>query len=593
MRFIITILVLFALQAYGQTEALAKQYFDKGEFEKAQLSYQKLYAQNPRNFSYLERLVQCHQQLQAYDQAEALLAIKLQTKVYPPQLWVLRGYNFQLQDDLATAEKNYKEAIGLLDINPNLGGLIGNTFQRYSLLDWALKTYDYAMKLNPSLNYNIQIARIYGEKGDVEQMFDSYLNLLRTNLAYTATVQRNLGQFISDDPDDENNTLLRKTILKKLQEDANPIYNEMLSWLFAQQKQYRQAFMQERALFNRSQAPSLQPFQELARIAKEEQDPIALTILDFVIEQAQDPETKLWGYQNKLELQIDNLEARQIKEIDEEFQRLFTTYGLGEQTAGLQIMYAKFLAFTKNEVNQSISQLKDLLNNPMSRFQKAQAKMALADILVFDEKFNQALIYYSQIQKDLKNDVIGQQARFKVAQTSYFKGDFKWAETQLKVLKSSTSQLIANDALQLKLLISDNAFQDSTLTALKTYAKADLLAFQRKHTQAIILLEDILQNHKGEAIEDEALLKQAALHAKVGAFDKARFNYKKIIEFYGTGFLADDAHFELAKLYEEVFDEPDLAQQHYERIIFDFPDSIFFVESRGRYRSLRGDQVNP
>jgi outer membrane protein assembly factor BamD (BamD/ComL family) len=66
--------------------------------------------------------------------------------------------------------------------------------------------------------------------------------------------------------------------------------------------------------------------------------------------------------------------------------------------------------------------------------------------LVFDEKFNQALIYYSQIQNKIKNDPIAQEARFKVARTSYFKGDFAWAQTQLDILKKSTSQLIANDA---------------------------------------------------------------------------------------------------------------------------------------------------
>ena len=218
--------------------------------------------------------------------------------------------------------------------------------------------------------------------------------------------------------------------------------------------------------------------------------------------------------------------------------------------------------------------------------------MTLGDILVYDEKFNQALIYFSQVQKDLKNDVVGQMARYKVAQTSYYKGDFKWAETQLKVLKSSTSQLIANDALQLKLLISDNAFQDSTLTALKIYAKADLLAYQNKREEAIQLLEKLLEEHKGEDIEDEALLKQAELLSDTNNYEKARFNYKKIIEFYPTSFLADDAHFELAKLYEDIFDEPENAKKHYEYIIFNLPDSIFFVEARNRYRRLRGDAVN-
>ena len=106
--------------------------------------------------------------------------------------------------------------------------------------------------------------------------------------------------------------------------------------------------------------------------------------------------------------------------------------------------------------------------------------MALADILVLDEKFNQALIYFSQVQNLVENDVVAQMARFKVAKTSYYKGDFDWATIQLDVLKSATSQLIANDAMELSLLISENSLEDSTRTALKLYARADLLAFQEK-----------------------------------------------------------------------------------------------------------------
>ena len=127
--------------------------------------------------------------------------------------------------------------------------------------------------------------------------------------------------------------------------------------------------------------------------------------------------------------------------------------------------------------------------------------------MVLQEKFNEALIYYTQIQRNLKNSTISQEARFKVAKTSYYKGDFQWAESQLKILKASTSQLIANDALDLKLLISDNKYDDSLQTALKLYAKADLFAFQNKTDDAITLLDKILNEHKTETIVAQALFK--------------------------------------------------------------------------------------
>ncbi len=179
-----------------------------------------------------------------------------------------------------------------------------------------------------------------------------------------------------------------------------------------------------------------------------------------------------------------------------------------------------------------------------------------------------------------------------MAQTSFYKGDFDWALTQLKVLRSSTSQLIANDAMQLSLLISDNSLEDSTQTALKKYARADLLAYQNKTKEAISVLDDILLNHKGEKIEDEALLKQGKLLETSKDYSAAEFNYQKIINFYPRDILADDAYFALAELYRKILNEPEKAKEHYEKIIYNYQDSYFFPEARKQFRLLRGDAIN-
>ena len=236
-----------------------------------------------------------------------------------------------------------------------------------------------------------------------------------------------------------------------------------------------------------------------------------------------------------------------------------------------------------------------VLNNALpvvkSDFQKGTVQIELADILVFTNQFNQALILYSQVQTNLKNSVLAQEARFKVAQTSYFKGDFQWAQTQLKVLKSSTSQLIANDALDLHLLITNNIANDSIQDALKTYAKADLLAFQNKNIQAIDILNIVLRNFKGHTIEDDALYKQAELYIKTEKFSLAASNYLKIIQNIPESILLDDTYFQLAELYNNQLNNPEKAKKMYQKIIFEFPSSIYLVDARKKYRKLRGDDI--
>ena len=228
----------------------------------------------------------------------------------------------------------------------------------------------------------------------------------------------------------------------------------------------------------------------------------------------------------------------------------------------------------------------------MNKFQQAKVKLTLADVLVYQSKFNSALIYLSQIEIDLKNDILAQEARYKIAQASYYKGDFHWAKNQLDVLKSSTSQLIANNAMELSLLIGNNTVKDSLKLALKTYAKADLYAFQNKDKEAITLLDKLLIEHKGHDIEDEALYKQASLYSKLKQYDKAVANYLKIISINPEDILVDNAYYQLAKLYDTVLDDTEKAKEYYEKIILDFPSSIYFVDAQKRYRYLRGDKLN-
>ena len=141
-------------------------------------------------------------------------------------------------------------------------------------------------------------------------------------------------------------------------------------------------------------------------------------------------------------------------------------------------------------------------------------------------------------------------------------------------------------------MISDNTFEDSTQTALKYYAKADLFAFQNKTDQAISLLDKILQEHKGESITDQTLYQQAKLFEKKKQYDRAEANYLQITKDYREDILADDAHYYLAELYNSHLVKPEEAKQLYEKIIFEFEDSIYFIDARKKFRMLRGDTIN-
>ena len=584
-------LSIFSIAA--QDDFLAKQYFNDSDFEKAVIFYEKLVKKNTNRTDYAENLIYCYQQLERYTDAKEFLDKKIdRTSIYPT-FYIELGYNYALQNNSEKAIEEYDKAIATIDKNPNYGYSLGVRFQKYALLDYALKAYSKAMKLNPKLNYGFQMARIFGEKGDIEKMFISYLNLLKEEKTTMANVLNKINDFINEDPENKNNNTLKTILLKNAQNNPNIQWNELLSWLFIQQKQYSSAFRQEKAIYKRTEGSLIQRLENLGDIVlKEKKNDVAQSIFEYIIENASNEVIKLNAQLNLINIQLLNANESELSTIKKQYEELINIHGYKDETIKLQVTYANFLTFKRNTPEPAIKILKKSLKLPLKTRSIAYVKLALGDILVFNKKFNEALIYFTQIQKKLKNDILGQNARYKVAQASFYKGDFNWAFTQLKVLRSSTSQLIANDAMQLSLLISDNSLEDSTQIALKKYARADLLAYQNKTKDAISTLDDILENHKGEKIEDEALLKQGKLLESLKEYEAAKFNYQKIITFYASGFLADDAHFALGELYRKNLNEPEKAKAQYEKIIYNYQDSYYFPQARQYFRKLRGDVIN-
>jgi tetratricopeptide (TPR) repeat protein len=593
--FLLILLTISSISFSQNDYLLAESFYREGEYEKASLVFKKLYAKSPFNISYLSRLLSCYQETNKFSESEKLLKSKLKKNSKQGFFYVHLGYNYQKQQLEKLANKNYTLALNSIDKNASYGGIIGNTFKDYNLLDKAILAFEKTMAKNKNANYSFQIAQIYGEKGDFKRMFESYINLVDKNERHFNTIQRYTSKYITDDAENEANILFRKTLLRKSISNPKNEWNVLLSWLFTQQKQYNKALIQEKALYQRNPT-DLSVIFDLGKIAFENKNYESSKLcFDFINEKSIIKEEKIDAnlYLSKIAIATENPKT------DELFQSLFSQFGKNQFTIKLQVEYADFLTFSKNNPEKAKTVLEEALALSRTKFDKARIKLKLGDVLVFTSKFNKALIYFSQIQTQLKNHELAQQARFKVAQTSYFKGDFTWAKAQLKVLKGSTTQLIANDAVDLFLKISDNEPVDSIPSGLKQLARAELLAYQNKDEEALSELEglfvykEILPNGlvPGEVIYDDVLFFQAKLFIKQKKYEEAILSLAKIIAADNQGFLTDDVYYMVAEIYNNNLNNTEKAQEYYQKIIFDHSSSIYLVEARKKYRKLRGDKV--
>jgi tetratricopeptide (TPR) repeat protein len=584
--------ILLYTLSFGQSEDLAKNYFDQGEYEKAEVMYAKLHQSSQANQSWLLGYVETLNALDKIEEAQNVLKSYLVDVGEYPNIQIELGYLYQKQQDTVLANTYYKKAIAQVEKRPGFAYSVGNSFQKYGLLDLAAQTFETAQSIEPRSNNKIQLARIYGEQSRHVEMFENYMDLILENTSYFQVLNREFSQHITEDSNNEANQALRRVLLQRNQKEPQVIYNQILSWLFVQQEDYAKAFVQEKAIYQRVDTPSFDRFIDLASVAKANEDlSNARKILEFAVEKAI-TERELLSAERQL-LLVKQIQAKpeELDEVEAAYRNLISKIGRTRDSFLVQKDLAEFLAVQKKDIDKALEEVERIFSLNLYQQQLAELKLLEADLNVQKSKFNQALLLYTQVEKMLPNTNVAREAKFKVAKTSYYTGDFDWALTQLKVLKSSASQLTANDAMELSLLIKDNSLEDSTRVDLKLVAKADLLKFQNQPQQALELLESVLEDYKSPAIIDDVLLRIAELYIEKSEFETAIPYLQRIVNEYQDQILADNANFMLGQLYMDELDQTEKAKAHFETIIFNHPDSIYVVEARKRFRKLRGDQI--
>ncbi|OYQ42659.1 hypothetical protein CHU92_03915 [Flavobacterium cyanobacteriorum] len=592
MKKILSIIILFlSLSVFAQNEQLAQNYFEKGEFEKALVIYQELDKNSFANAWYIQRIAACYQQMQQYDKAEKYLTEKM-AKVKQPFLYVELGYNYQLKKDQAKADRNYKAAIDEVAQNPGNVFTVANAFEQKVLVPQALQAYEVAQAANKSMNFDYQMALLQGQLGNIGLMIEKLLSYAYNNQQNLPIVQNQLVRFMNEESQETFNDALRKALLVQTQKTQDIFWNQFLSWFFVQQRDYGKAFIQEKAIFKRD-PEKFSNIVNLALMAAEAgEDATAKEIFGFILQNTTDTELLIKTHAEILEIDIKNAQEKDYPALKQRMEALLQQYGTNTNSLELQLQLARFEAFKLKNTKGAIAMLNNTLTLQLGKYQVAEVKMLLADILLLDEKYNQAIIYFAQVEEDLKNDAVGHQASFRVARSSYYKGDFEWAQKQLKVLKSSVSQLIANDALELFLLITDNTVEDSTQTALKKFAKADFKLYQDKKEEALAAFKDILANDKTESIQDVTQYRIGRIYEGMGRYDLALQYYSQIIDKYAEGIYIDEALYFSAEIYNKKLNDPEKAKPLYEKVIFNHEDSIYFVEARKQFRQLRGDNAS-
>lgn len=577
--------------------ALARQAKDNGEWEKAISYFESLYKTQDSE-AYYRELLDLYPKVENFKEAEKL--VKKRIRRYPAKLEYLvdEGNLAEQQGDETTAKKIYLQAIDELGQEIQSARLLANQFNRYALFEYAEDVYLKAQKLNRNDKlFQFELANVYAQQGKTSEMIEVYLDVVGQNRSYLQTVQNIFSRVLYPDPDKTQLTNLREQLLRRIQKQPNQdVYADLLIWLYLQENNFKGAFIQAKALDrkNNEQGKRLNSLGQLS--LSNQSFEVAKQCFEYVISLGQEGPYFLSAKLKLVETLKEKIISSEFKK--EDLLQLETVYAksieeLENKPVSQRLLrgQAELYAYYLDKLDTAIIILDNALKMSTSKTVRADTKLELADLLLLNNEIWEASLLYSQVEKDFKYDQLGETAKFKNAKVAYYTGDFYWAQAQLDVLKGSTSKLIANDALDLSLLITDNIGLDSIAEPLEMYARADLWVFKKDYDKALQSLDSIPKFFPQSSLKDEILFTKFEIEKAKRNYEGAAEKLRELIADYAEDILGDDALFELAKLEEEFLNHPEIAMDLYKKLLTTYPSSLHVVESRKRFRILRGDNL--
>lgn len=588
--FFVTSSFAFA-QNDAQKLAMARAYYENGECEKAMSIYEKLIKNQRFIFQVHPNYYGCLLQTEQFEEAEKYLEKNIRRYKIQPTFhidYVLLLRRLKREDEADKHLRKYLREIRDMDGQVRA---TGSQLVRQGLYTYAEELYLYARE-NGNHHFVYSLANLYAQSGETEKMIDEYLKLLELEPHRIQYVKQVLQSQIRDERDWK---YLEPLLFERIRKSPdNMEYTEMLIWYYLQQKDFFKAFIQARAIDKRLQLGGLR-IDEIGQLAFENGDyKQAEKIYAYLVENYADrPEVPYYQLQKmraKEEVVRNTfpVEKSEIQELISEYQAYLTRYGITPMTAASAQRMARLKAFYLEERDTATQILETLVNTPgLSMPFIASAKLDLGDIYLLKGEWWEATLIYSQVEKARKDTPQAYDAKLRNARLHYYNGNFELAKAHLDILKLATSREIANDAMDLSVLIQANTGLDSTELAMQTYASVELLVYQQQFQEAIEEYEAMLEDFEDHSLTDEILWAQAQLYFQLGDYEKTIAKLERLLGDHKEDILGDDANFMLGNLYEEKKKDKEKAMEIYKNHLLDFPGSIYTAEARKRFRQLR------
>ena len=623
-------IALYALSFSQESDKLlklrmAQEFEEVGEWERAASLYEELSKSEPNNFIFVDGLQRSYVQIKEYGKAIGIIRQYLKFQPHDVNLMTQLGGIYYDSGNEAAADSIWKSVLAADPRNVQLYRVVANEMMGHRLYEKCIRIYLDGRSMNQTASspsgkvilpgsadkddlFSDELGMLYAALQQYGSATQEYLRLIYTSPERLMYVQSRLSEFT------EKPGALRtasETVKGEIKNAPDNIaLCRLYAWLLIEERKYDSALEQYRIIDRLSNADGYEIFNFGQRLSQEHAYKTAADAFREIINAHKNSSLisyASFGYARASEELIAQTDTASLShnpslDISETETQPQPTYksviqlyeslaasNPNSDIAAQSLFRIGMIEFDKVfDLDGALKAFKRIKNMPPASNILNDAILKIGDVQVALNNLAEARKEYDRLSK-LPVAVYRDQTAFKLAELDYFEAEFDSALSMLKRFNTNLNTDLANDALQLQYFIQEN--KTTAPQALKQFSRADLLMRQRKFSESLAQFQYIVKSYSTALLIDDALMKIGELHLQLRQPGEAIAAFRFVVDSIQLSILKDHALFRIAKIFQSVINNKAQAIEAYEKLLAQFPNSLYAEEARKTIRILRGDSL--
>jgi tetratricopeptide (TPR) repeat protein len=608
-RLIFLTLTLIISNLYSQTQddwnkfRLAQSYESLGNYDKAFELYRELYFQFPNQFQFYDAYYRMLTQLKRYDEAIDLLKKRLNGNPGDFNTYAELAVLYERKGLKDSVDYFIREGIRRDPKDPMSYKFIANVLIQNRMFDYANYVLEEGKsRIADNEMFIIDLININSILMNYPKACNEMIELLRKQPQQISFVQSKLAQIIT-------NPVALKTSIeifeKNFDRKSFPII-KLLSWLYFQNKDFKKAFdltleiekltnangyelldFSNRAYQEGVIDEAVRGYEFILKNYKDKKDLEAMSVIGLArsYEQLLENEFKspeIFWKTYKPQVDTNN---KNLKEAIKYYNIILSNYTLPNLVA--EAIYKS--AYFYKEYYQNYDKAKQLLQRLISDYvltdYYSKGLLLLGDIEYLSGNFDRAFDQYEKVRTFSRaNETDRYLSQFQIAEILISKGLYDSAKAVLNSIKKVNTNDLANDAIEFLMIITE---QENNPEQLKFYLEVQKLIDQKKYQEAIRKINSLKLDDDYSILQNKLRFTLAELYIAVNDFSNSLAQLNYLYELKEKTIYSDRALMKIGQLYLYGLKDKTRAEQTFNKLLTEFPDSIFVTEVRELIKQIQ------